>query len=136
MIREFGQHKGRLLIVDDDVDILTTFKTGLEQQGYFADAYQDPMKALENFRPGRYDLLLVDIHMPKMDGFRFFQEAQKIDSRAKACFITAYDAHMKAFREIFPDLDIGCYIKKPVAMIDLAEQIRLNLLHENNEPCR
>ena len=121
------------MIVDDDADILNTFKSGLERQGYFADVFEDPLEALENFRPGQYDLLLVDVHMPRMDGFKFFKQAQKLDSSAKACFITAYDTHMKAFGELFPDLDIGCYIKKPIAMVDLAEQIRINLLHESKE---
>jgi DNA-binding response OmpR family regulator len=129
----FKQCKGRLLIVDDDIDILYTFKSGLEQQGYFADIFEDPVEALENFKPGKYDLLLVDVHMPRMDGFKFFQQAQRVDSNAKACFITAYDARTKAFGELYPDLDIGCYIKKPIAMVDLAEQIRINLIRENNE---
>jgi two-component system, OmpR family, response regulator ChvI len=117
----------KLLIVDDDADILVTFKRGLQKHGYFADTYQDPEAALKNFRPGQYDLMLVDIHMPKMDGFKFFKEVQKLEPAAKACFVTAYDTYFEAFREIFPDLDIGRYIKKPITIDELAKQINLAL---------
>lgn len=117
----------KLLLVDDGVDIVKSFKAGLEAYGYLVDGFVDPEEALENFKPGEYDLLLVDINMPKMDGFKLFKELQKLDAEAKVCFVTAYETYLDAFREIFPDLDIGRYIRKPISIADLAKQVEITL---------
>jgi CheY-like chemotaxis protein len=64
-----------ILIVDDDPDITLTFKNGLEAENeksnvfFHFNAYNDPLRALSEFKPHFYDLLLADINMPKMDGF-------------------------------------------------------------------
>lgn len=121
------KYDGKLLIVDDDKDILTTFKKGLEGCGYLADVYDDPEMALKNFKPNYYDFLLIDILMPKMDGFRLFKEIQKLDPDAQACFVTAFENYFGAFKEIFPDLEVGLFIKKPIAIGSLARLINHNM---------
>jgi PleD family two-component response regulator len=55
----------RILIVDDDPDITLSFSIGLEDGGFEVYTYNDPLDALLNFKPSFYDLLLVDINMPK-----------------------------------------------------------------------
>ena len=118
----------KLLLVDDEPDVMSSFKEGLEMYGYTVDGYTDPELALANFRPNTYDLLLLDINMPKMDGFKLFQQIEKKDSKARVCFVTAYETYFEAFREIFPDLDIGRFFKKPISIENLAKQIELLLL--------
>jgi DNA-binding NtrC family response regulator len=118
----------KLLLVDDEPDVMSSFKKGLEVYGYTVDGYTDPELALANFRPNTYDLLLLDINMPKMDGFKLFQQIEKKDPKSKVCFVTAYETYFEAFREIFPDLDIGNFLRKPISMENLAKQIEFRLL--------
>jgi DNA-binding NtrC family response regulator len=118
----------KLLLVDDEPDVMSSFKKGLEVYGYTVDGYTDPELALANFRPNTYDLLLLDINMPKMDGFKLFQQIEKKDPKSRVCFVTAYETYFEAFREIFPDLDIGNFLRKPISMENLAKQIEFRLL--------
>ena len=121
--------KIKLLIVDDEPDVISSFKMGLEMYGYMVDAYTDPELALANFRPNTYHLLLLDINMPKMDGFKLFQQIEKKDPKAIVCFVTAYEMmYFEAFKEIFPDLDIGSFVRKPISIENLAKQIESRVL--------
>ena len=81
--------KIRVLIVDDEPDVNLAVKIALEQKDYEVDAFKDPLLALKNFRKGLYDLLILDIKMPKMHGFELYREIKKIDDRVKVCFLTA-----------------------------------------------
>jgi DNA-binding NtrC family response regulator len=123
----------KVLVLDDDADITTSFKRGLQNHGYDVDAFMDPEVALNNFKPGKYDMLLVDIAMPKMDGFAFFKKIQSLEPKAKVCFVTAYETYFNAYREIFPDLEVGCFVKKPISISDLAEQIELAISHQTKD---
>jgi two-component system, OmpR family, response regulator ChvI len=77
------------------------YKTGLEQNGFLVDDFNDPVQALLSFRAGQYDLLLLDIKMPKMNGFELYREIQKIDDKVKVCFITAFVTYYESLRKIF-----------------------------------
>jgi DNA-binding response OmpR family regulator len=81
--------KNRILIVDDEDDINLLFKMVLEDNGYKVDTFNDPLVALQNFRAGSYDLLLLDIIMPKMNGFELYQKIRMLDDKVKMCFLTA-----------------------------------------------
>jgi DNA-binding NtrC family response regulator len=82
--------KRRILAVDDDSDITLTVKVGLEDSGLFeVDTFNDPELALSSFRPGLYDLVLVDMRMPKMFGHELYDKMKKIDGKLKVCFMTA-----------------------------------------------
>lgn len=126
----------RILLVDDDHDILLTFKEGLEEQDDVdkskifvdgakiqVDTFADPREALSSFKAGVYDLLLLDIRMRDMNGFELYEELKKIDDKPKVCFITAYELYYEALRKDFPKLDVGCFIKKPISIEDLAKKI-------------
>jgi CheY-like chemotaxis protein len=114
----------KILIVDDDPDITLALKTVLEDNGYSVYAFNDPMDAVSNFkRAGMYDLLIVDIVMPNMDGFEFYEKVKKIDNNVKACFITAYDVRFEALRELYPDFEIDCFMKKPIENEDLLRKV-------------
>ena len=117
----------KLLLLDDEVDVMQSFKKGLEMEGYTVDGYTDSELALANFRPNTYHLLILDINMPKIDGFKLFQQLEKKDPKAKVCFVTAYETYFEAFKEIFPDLDIGYFVKKPISLKDLGKKVELLL---------
>ena len=98
MIAE-DQKSNRILIVDDEPDVCEVLKKVLKKNGFTADSFSDPLLALENFRPRTYDLLLLDIKMPEMDGFRLYQEMKKKDSKVKVCFLTASEMYYERYRK-------------------------------------
>ena len=128
----------RILLVDDDPDILLTFKSGLEEYVYKSkifdgakirvDTFADPKEALTSFKAGVYKLLLLDIRMPNINGFELYEELKKIDDKPKVCFITAYELYYEALKKDFPELDVGCFIKKPISIEDLTIKIREELV--------
>jgi len=82
-------NKKIILLVDDEPDVLFSVQLGLESGGFIVDSYQDPRKALSEYRPGRYDLLIIDIKMPFINGIELCWRIRKIDPGAKICFLTA-----------------------------------------------
>lgn len=116
--------KGRILIVDDEEDITTFLKMGLEDNGFEAITFNDPLQALSNYRPGFYDLILIDIKMPGMDGFQLYDKLQSLDSKAKVCFMTAYEIYYDALKELFPDSYPSInFIRKPSELKDFVKKI-------------
>src|SRR5919198_5463371 len=84
----------RILLVDDDVDITTSLKIGLEDNGFAVDAFNDPLEALSSFKPSLYDLLLFDVRMPQLNGFNLYdkiKQEKNNNKHLKVCFITAYN---------------------------------------------
>jgi DNA-binding response OmpR family regulator len=107
----------RVLIVDDESDVNLAIKMILEDNGFKVDSFTDPVLALENFRKeaGMYDLLILDIKIPNMNGFELYMQIRKIDNKVKVCFLTAGEMDYDQFRkELFPALDENCYIQKPI----------------------
>jgi DNA-binding response OmpR family regulator len=120
--------KKRILTVDDDPDITLTVKAGLEASGLFeVDTFNDPEVALASFRPGQYDLALLDFRMPKMYGHELYDEMKKKDNKVRVCFMTATYTNYEALRAAFPTIEIECYIQKPVATKDLIRRINAEL---------
>jgi DNA-binding response OmpR family regulator len=119
--------KKRILIVDDDPYITLFYKTGLEDKGFEVVIFNDPREALSNFKSSFYDLLLLDIKMPKMNGFELYEQLTKVDDKVKVCFITAYEVYFEALREVFPTTEVDCFIKKPIEIEDLVKRIKIEL---------
>jgi DNA-binding response OmpR family regulator len=119
--------KGRILIVDDDPDIGSTFSIGLQDEGFQVYTYNDPLEALVNFKPDFYDVLLIDINMPTMNGFELCTKLLKLDINVRICFITAGEANIEALREVYPTISVGCFIKKPVRIDQLVKRVKAEL---------
>jgi CheY-like chemotaxis protein len=113
----------RILVVDDEPDITFTLKEGLEKSGLFdVETFTDPSLALSNFKPDYYDFLLIDIRMPKINGYELYDKIRAIDGKVKACFISAYNINYEALREQFPMLKMECYAK-PLEIDELIRKI-------------
>lgn len=123
-----AKHKYLIMLVDDEPDTTLTLKEGLEGTGFaLVDAFNDPLLALSAFKPGIYDLLLLDIKMNKMWGFELFREIQKKDKNVNACFITAYEIYYESLKHEFPGLNVGCFITKPIDIDSLVKRIKIEL---------
>jgi two-component system, OmpR family, response regulator ChvI len=114
----------KILIVDDEPDITSTFEMILEMNGFEVDTYNDPSLALSNFKPNSYGLALLDIRMPKMNGFELYKKIKDIDKNMEVCFITAFEDYREEFKESFPQLEEAKYfIRKPKAIEDLVAHV-------------
>jgi two-component system, OmpR family, response regulator ChvI len=109
----------KLFLVDDEPDITKAVKLGLEMKGFQVDAYNDPLEALQNFKPGMYDLALLDIRMPKLNGFELYRELLKVDDRIRVRFFTAFEEYRTEFKKAFPELDQSRFIRKPASLSNL-----------------
>ena len=119
----------RILIIDDDPDITLTLKSALQRENDKFEVYtfNDPLLVLLQFKPSFYDLLLVDINMPDMNGFELCTEILKVDINVRVCFMSAGEVNHEAVREIYPTISIGCFIKKPIAIDYLIKRIKAEL---------
>jgi DNA-binding response OmpR family regulator len=94
----------RILIVDDESDVNTAIAKVLEQYGYKVDSCEYPLIALDNFKPHFYDLVVLDIKMPEMNGFSFYREIKKLDKDLKICFLTAGEMYYGVYSDILSRL--------------------------------
>ena len=124
----------RILVVDDDPDLTLTFKVGLEgyhdsndERKFEVHTYNDPLLALTQFKPNFYDLLLTDIYMPDMNGFRLCEKILDLDINVRVCFMSAAEINIEALREVYPKVSFGCFIKKPVTIEYLVKRLSAEL---------
>lgn len=119
----------RILIVDDDPDVAYSIKIGLEydDSSITAHSFNNPIDALLNFIPDFYDLLLVDINMPLMNGFELCEKILQIDTNIKICFLTLGEINMDAMRAVHTLKSVGYFIKKPITIDALARRIKAEL---------
>ena len=121
------RRRNKILLVDNEADVIITFKAILQDAGFIVNTYEDPLIALSNFIPRFYDLVILDIGMPKMNGIELSRQLLELDSNVKICFITAGEANIEVLRELYPSRDIGCFIKKPVTIDQLVKRVKAEL---------
>jgi len=113
----------RILMVDDDTDVNTTLRTVLEANGFNVDSYEDPLLALSNFKIRFYDLVILDIKMPEMNGFSLYREIKRLDKTVKVCFLTAGEMYYGVYSDIFSSLPANYFIRKPIGNEELIKRI-------------
>ena len=117
----------KILIIDDDEDIINLFKGYLERNGFKVDAYTNPLDALCHFKKDRYDLILLDLKMPLLDGISMYKELKKIDKNITICLITADIMYLEKLKEKIPNIE-RFIIYKPILLRNLKEKIDLLIL--------
>jgi DNA-binding response OmpR family regulator len=114
----------RILLVDDDLDILHVLKRGLDINGFHVDAYSSPQGVLHSFQPSTYDLAILDIRMPGLSGFQLYREMKKLDPAITTCFLSAFEIHPDEFRLVFPSMsEVKTIIEKPVSLNHMLREI-------------
>jgi len=125
MTNDNDKKNKRILLVDDEPDVTYTVEKVLENNGLVVGSYNDPTLALSNFKLGLYDLLLLDIGMPEMNGFELYQKMREIDSNVKICFLTASELFYEEYRrlDVYPRVNKERFIQKPIKTEELIHQL-------------
>ena len=118
-----------ILLVDNEPDSTSVLSMALEDEGFKVDAFNDPILALSNFKPNFYALSILDINMPKMNGYELYKEIRKIDDKVKICILTASEIYNESLRAPPPQLlyDVKCFIPKPIAIDEFVKQVKEEL---------
>jgi DNA-binding response OmpR family regulator len=117
----------KILLIDDEPDVTYTIKKILEDNGFKVDSFNDPILALNYYKVNFYDLVILDIKMPKMDGFELYTKIREKEPKVKICFLTAIATFNEEFRKI--RLTLGktinedYFIQKPINMEDLTKKL-------------
>jgi CheY-like chemotaxis protein len=120
-----SNRKKRILLVDDEADHCLTYQIVLQDAGYECISYTDSVQALQEFRPDYYDLVILDIKMPKLDGFALCEKIREIDNAVQIIFITAGEVYYENFRrqyysKLSNDVNIKC-LQKPIGNEELIQ---------------
>jgi CheY-like chemotaxis protein len=126
--RHQEERKKRIMTVDDEADVVFCLSEFLQETGLFkVDGFTDPLRALSSFRPGKYDLVILDIRMPGMDGFELYRKIKLLDKNVDICFLTAV-SNFSEYRQVSPDITDeikkdkdSCVIDKPADTEQLEE---------------
>jgi CheY-like chemotaxis protein len=107
-----------IMIIEDEPDLLETYKYLLIELGYNVDGFTNPYEALKTFlnvkNSTHYDLIIMDIRMPKLNGLQLYQMFRAVDDSVKVIFITALDAAQELIR-IFPTISENQILRKPIS---------------------
>ena len=115
----------RIMVVDDEDDLILFYRMSLEYYGFEVETFNDPRRALSSFKPDYYDLIILDIKMPHIDGFELYREIKEVDPNANACFLTASELYYKEFRtKEYSALDKELFIRKPIENEELIREIK------------
>ena len=114
--------KAKILVIDDDKDINNLFKTFLEYDGYDVDAYTDPIDALYYFKKNEYDLVLLDLKMPQINGIAMFHALKNRDDKVTICLITADLSYLEQLKGKIPNIE-KYVIHKPILLRNLKDKL-------------
>ena len=113
----------RILIVDDESDICFVLQSVLSENGFVLDSYDDPHIALKKFKADLYNLVILDIKMPELNGFSLYREITKLDKKVKVCFLTAGEMGNGVPSDILSSQPTNCFIRKPIENEELIARI-------------
>ena len=116
--------------MDDESDICFVLETVLRENGFAVDSYEDPFLALKRFKAHLYDLVILDIRMPELNGFGLYREIKRLDKKVKVCFFTAGDMYDGVYSDIFSSLPANHFIRKPIENEELMRRINEIIAHD------
>ena len=117
----------RVLLVDNELDVTYAIRTVLEANGFEVDSFNDPVLVCDTYKSNYYDLVILDIKMPKMDGFQLYDCIRQKDEKTKICFLTASELFYESLRQarnLLGDvLGEQYFIQKPIKTDDLIRRL-------------
>jgi DNA-binding NtrC family response regulator len=122
----------KLLVVDDDSDIVQVLKMGLLKNRFLVEAFTNPDEALQSFKSDAesYCLLLSDIRMPGLSGMQLARKVKEINPKVKVILMTAFEIRDSEFSKVFPSTQVDGFVQKPIGIRDLTDKI-LSLIGES-----
>ena len=124
-------NKNKILVIDYEHDSNLLLKTILERNGFIVEYFDDPFVAMENFRSNLFSLIILNIKLPKLNGFQLYREIRKKDKKVKVCFITDGEMYYGVYTDIFNSLDENSFIRKPINYDDLLEHLSKIIRYAN-----
>ena len=118
--------KRKILVVDDEPDITFTLSSVLKERGFEVISFNDPLLTLQHFKPRHYELVILDIKMPKMNGFELYRQIKRKDNQVKVCFLTAvseFREYEQYKKETYPKMGERYFIAKPVSNDELIRRV-------------
>ncbi len=115
----------RLLVVDDDSDIVHVLKMGLLQNGFLVEAFTNPQEALQRFKTNAesYCLVLSDIRMPQLSGIQLSKKVKEVNPNVKVVLMTAFEINDNEFSKVFPSTQVDGFVQKPIGIKELSDKI-------------
>ena len=115
----------KLLIVDDDPDIVQVLKLGLVRNGFSVEAFTNPQEALQSFKSHAesYCLVLSDIRMPSLSGIQLSKKVKEVNPNVKVILMTAFEVRDSEFSKVFPSIHVDGFVQKPIGIKDLTDKI-------------
>jgi DNA-binding response OmpR family regulator len=116
----------KILVVDDEPDITFTLHAILQKSGFEVSSFNDPLLALQSFKPRYYDLVILDIKMPGMNGFELYKKLKEKDNHVKVCFLTAvseFRGYEQYKSDVSPKLHERYFIAKPASEDELRRRV-------------
>jgi DNA-binding NtrC family response regulator len=122
----------KLLVVDDDSDIVQVLKVGLLKNRFLVDAFTNPEEALQSFQSNSesYCLMLSDVRMPGLSGIQLARKVKEINPNVKVVLMTAFEIKDNEFSKVFPSTQVDGFVQKPIGIRDLTDKI-LSLIGES-----
>jgi DNA-binding NtrC family response regulator len=124
----------KLLVVDDDSDIVQVLKVGLLKNRFLVDAFTNPEEALQSFQSNSesYCLMLSDVRMPGLSGMQLARKVKQINSGVKVVLMTSFEIRDSEFSKVFPSTQVDGFVQKPIGIKDLTNKI-LSIIGETKK---
>ena len=115
----------KLLVVDDDSDIVQVLKMGLLKNGFMVEAFTNPEEALQSFKSNAesYYLVLSDIRMPSLSGIQLSKKVKEVNPNVKVVLMTAFEIRDSEFSKVFPSTQVDGFVQKPIGIKELTDKI-------------
>ena len=120
-----GKPVAKLLIVDDDPDIVQVLKRGLQKNSFLVNAFTNPEEALQSFKSDTesYCLVLSDVRMPRLSGIQLAKKVKEASPSVKVILMTSFEIRDSEFSKVFPSTHVDGFVQKPIGIKDLTKKI-------------
>jgi CheY-like chemotaxis protein len=118
--------KKKILVVNDEPDVTTMLKMTLERVGLRVDTFNDPVLALNSYKPHLYDLVILDVIMPELDGLELYTQLKRKDSGINICFLTASSEPYREelLKEKYNQLSRDLFLEMPLPTSELIREVK------------
>jgi DNA-binding response OmpR family regulator len=125
--------KKKILVVNDEPDVTNMLKMTLERVGFRVDTFNDPVLALKDYKPNMYDLVILDVIMPELDGLELYTQLKSKDSGINICFLTASSEPYREelLKEKYNQLSRDLFLEMPLPTSELIREVKKRIQYHN-----